>query len=244
MPLIDPYLKTSRAKVHLENLREHVAAFCNEPCEFIREDDFENQLHIVRMKIRDVPDHIPLIAGDVLSCLRASLDQLVWCLAKINATPGYPEGTAFPILESRDTPLFQRRITGVPTKAAKIIESLQPYNTPNAHAIRSHLLWRLNKMCNIDKHMRIPVRGVTGTVKWNTFVPFGDNVTFTEFDNNLEMRIPLALKSQMALNPRIPECRVLFGDSYWKIECDFGNIEAIYEFVANSVLPRFVRFFQ
>ena len=88
MSLVDPYLKTTRAKVHLEDLRARLLEFGKEPCEFIREDDVENQLHIVRMRVRPIPDDIPLIAGDLFYCLRASLDQLVWCLAKINATPG------------------------------------------------------------------------------------------------------------------------------------------------------------
>lgn len=242
--LTDPYLKTSRAKVHLENLREQLAAFCDEPCEFLREDDLENQLHILRMKIKDIPDAIPLIAGDLFYCLRASLDQLVWCLAKINATPGYPTGTAFPILEQRDIHLLQRRTSGVPAEAAKIIESLQPYNAANAEAVRGHLLWRLNKLCNIDKHMRIPVHGTTGIVQWDTFVPVGaKDLTVTEFDNNAVMKIPLSRKGEMAFNPSIPEFKVLFGDLYWEIECDFAGIEAIYEFVANSVIPRFTRFF-
>jgi hypothetical protein len=244
--LVDPYLKTTRAKVHLENLREKLAAFGNEPCEFFREDDVKNELHIIRMKAKDIPDEIPLIFGDLLYCLRSSLDQLVWCLAKINATPGYPEGTQFPILDERDVPRFNRQTSGVPAEAAKIIESLQPYNAPTPEGIREHLLWRLNKLCNIDKHTRIPVHGTTGVIVWDTIVPFSlpKEFVFKEFDNDGVMTIPLSLKAQMALNPRVPEFKVLFGDLYWKIECDFPHIEAIYEFVANTVIPRFAGFFQ
>jgi len=244
MPLVDPYLKTSRAKVHLENLREKLAIFCENPCEFIREDDLENQLHIVRMKIKDIPDEIPLILGDLLYCLRSALDQLVWCLAKINATPGYPEHTQFPILEQPDAQRFQRQTRGVPAEAARIIESLQPYKAPTPAAVREHLLWRLNRLCNIDKHIRIPIHGATGLVKWSTFVPFGaKDISLAEFDNNAVMKVPLSRKGQMALNPRVPEFKVLFGDLYWKIECDFAGIETLYEFVTNRVIPRFARFF-
>jgi hypothetical protein len=114
MPLVDPYLKTSRAKVDLEDSRERLGGFRKEPCAFIREDDVENQLHIVRMRVRAIPDDIPLIASDLFYCLRASLDQFVLCLAKINATPGNPEDTQFPILEQRDVPKFNRQTSGVP----------------------------------------------------------------------------------------------------------------------------------
>lgn len=239
--LVDPYLKTSRAKIHLENLREKLAAFCNNPCEFSREDDLENKLHVIRMKIKDIPDEIPLIFGDLLYCLRSSLDQLVWCLAKINATPGYPEGTQFPILEKRDIPRFRKQTSGVPADAARIIESLQPYNAANPNAIREHLLWRLNKLCNIDKHTRIPVHGSCGMVTWDQYPPLGGTYLHREFDNAV-MKIPLSKKSEMALDPRVPEFKVLFGDLYWKIECDLAGIEAIYEFVTNSVIPRFTGF--
>ena len=245
MSLVDPYLKTSRAKVHLENLRKQLDAFAKQPCEFLREDDADKQLHIIRMKVRAIPDDIPLIAGDLFYCLRASLDQLVWCLAKINATPGYPEHTQFPILENRDEPRFTRQTRGVPPEAAKIIESLQPYNTLDPADVKNHLLWRLNKLCNIDKHIRIPIHGVTGAVKWDTFVPvpLPPEFQLTQFGDDHVMKVPLSFKNQMALNPKIPEFKVQFGDLYWKIECNFGGIEAIYQFVSESIIPRFARFF-
>jgi hypothetical protein len=154
-PLVDPYLKTARAKEHLENLRNELTAFYeSKPCRLFREDDVENQLHVIRMQVTDTPDKIALIAGDIFYNLRASLDQLVWCLAKLSSV--YPKNTQFPILDSPNVSRFKRRTSGVPAKAVAIIKSLQPYNGPNRDAIRSHLLWRLDKLCNIDKHMRIP----------------------------------------------------------------------------------------
>jgi hypothetical protein len=244
-PLVDPYLKTTRARVHLENLRERIAVFSREPCDFIREDDAENRWHVIRIRFKDIPDDIPLIFGDLLYCLRSSLDQLIWCLAKINATPGYPEHTQFPILEERDNPRFNRQTRGMPAKALEIIESLQPYNAPTPDRIRENLLWRLNKLCNIDKHTRIPVHGVSGVIKWDTFVRFdSDKVFFPQFDETAVMKIPLALKDQVALNPRTPEFKVMFGDMYWDIQCDLADVEALYDFVANRVIPRFARFSQ
>jgi len=92
--LTDPYLKTARAKEHLEELRERLRLFReNEPISFKREDDTANQQHIMRIKIKVVPDKITLIAGDFLYCLRSSLDQLVWALAK--SVGSYPSGTQF-----------------------------------------------------------------------------------------------------------------------------------------------------
>jgi hypothetical protein len=235
MNLADPYLKTTRAKEHLETLKEELSVFYeSNPSHFVFEDDVKNQLHIIRMKIDDTPDRITLIAGDIFYNLRAALDQLVWRLAKL--TLPYPEDTQFPILESRNKSLFERRVAGVPAEAAAMIEALQPYNGGDIHG---HLLWQLNKLCNVDKHMRIPVRGTVGMVRWDT----PPMLLANGFDNNAEMRIPLAMKGKMALNPRVTEFCVTFGDMYWGVEVKVEGIEAIYEFVTNRVIPRFARFF-
>jgi hypothetical protein len=37
---------------------------------------------------------------------------------------------------------------------------------------------------------------------------------------------------------------VVFGDMYWGVACDFNAIEGMYEFVTNSVIPRFAGFFK
>jgi hypothetical protein len=236
MNLADPYLKTARAKEHLENLREELEIFYkSKPCRFTRQDDLENERHIVKMEVRNTPDNISLIAGDLFYCLRASLDQLVWCLAKL--TCPYPKGTQFPILDHRNAARFKSQTDGVPAEAAKIIESLQPYNGRDTASVHSHLLWRLNKMCNIDKHMRIPVYGSTGFV---TLPP--SILALGGFNNDFMMDIPLNLKSEMALDPKVT-LKVVFGDLFWTIECDFEGIEAMYAFVTDNVFPKFARFF-
>src|ERR1700682_1271322 len=118
--LVGPYLKTRRAEEHLENLRSQLRVFYDsEPCRFIREDDVENQMHLIRMKIADIPDPIPLIAGDAISNLRASLDHLVWQLAVV---PGeYPTKTQFPIFDKPNRRRFRGFTAGIPVQGAKMI---------------------------------------------------------------------------------------------------------------------------
>jgi hypothetical protein len=241
MNFADPYLKTSRAKEHLEALRQELTAFHeSKPCQLHSQDDPLNQLCRVDVRIKDTPDRISLIVGDVFYNLRSSLDQLVWCLAKLSVP--YPKGTHFPILEQRDHDRLKRQTSGVPTEAVSIIESLQPYNRGDIATIKDHLLWRLNKMCNIDKHMRIPVH--SSVVDF--FLP-ESIVGSSHFDNFGVMNIPLSLKpklkSYIALNPDV-SFKVVFGDSFWEVDCDLEGIDAIYDFVANSVIPRFARFFK
>jgi hypothetical protein len=87
--------------------------------------------------------------------------------------------------------------------------------------------------------MRIPVHGLLGRVRWLNAGPY----VLEGFDKNNKLEIPLDLKSTVALNPSVPETKVVLGDHYWKIECDMQGVERIYEFVANNVIPRFARFF-
>lgn len=240
MNLADPFLKTARAKEHLGALREELEIFQeSKPCKLHAKDDPIHGVCRVAVEIKHTPDRISLIAGDIFYNLRSALDQLVWCLAKL--TCPYPKQTQFPILEQSDIPRLQRQTSGVPAEAVAIIESLQPYNLGDVVAAKSHLLWRLNKMCNIDKHMRIPVHSSVVD-----FLLPASVVGSARFDNSGVMHIPLslepALKTYMEDNPGL-SFKVVFGDSFWGIECDVEEIAAMHDFVADKVIPRFARFF-
>src|ERR1039458_6707399 len=96
--LVDPYLKTERAKEHLDSLRNELDAFRkSKPYSITFEDDVEHDRYRMRLKVSDTPFRIPLIAGDLFYCLRSALDQLVFSLAQL--TTRDPKGTQFPILD-------------------------------------------------------------------------------------------------------------------------------------------------
>jgi hypothetical protein len=167
------------------------------------------------------------------------LDQLVWALA--HTTLPYPKGTQFPILDAPDDAKIAGWTRGAPAAAIAIISQLQPYTGQDATAIRGHLLWRLNKLCNIDKHRRIP------TDKNVTIVNFPDfpkaSVPLIDYDQDAGViRVPLHLKDKMRFDPTA-SLDVVFGDSHEGIECDFAGLEDIYEFVSDKVIPRFLSFF-
>jgi hypothetical protein len=239
--LADPYLKTARAKEHLEDLRERLRSFREaDPCSFRREDDLERQLHIITIKIKQIPDKLPLVVGDFLYCVRSALDQLVWALAK---NPGsYPKGTQFPIFETdyrRDK--FLQYTAGIHPDAFAIIEDLQPYKGRDQAEVKSHLLYRLNLLCNIDKHRRIPTDATALDFNFPHFPrKFLPSVSF---DHDAQMVIaPLRLKQYMALDPT-GAIEVFFGDSFEGVRCNFDGLEQIHNFVTNVVIPRFARFF-
>ncbi len=239
--LTEPYLKTVRAKVHLDALRNELNSFYqSKPYTLFPKENLKTGRYEVRIKMRDTPNMVPLILGDLLYCLRSALDQTIWQLAKLKSG-GYPEDTQFPILdkwnhEARKT--FKRQTAGVPAGAIGIIKALQPHHRANPSA---HLLWRLHALNNIDKHRRIPVWGDMLAID----LPHARTDLLAVLTRDAEHHMfsaPLSFKSQMTLKPEIP-MKVIFGDMAQGISCDFDGVETIYEFVADKVIPRFDRFF-
>src|SRR5579859_3666483 len=154
----------------------------------------------------------------------------------------YPKKTQFPIFDHVDAGKFKGCTSGVPAQAVSIIESLQPYHRRDAAAIKSDPLWRLNKLCNIDKHRRIPTDAVASDYSFPDFPR--QFVSLIEFDNDAGViSIPLSLKSKMTLDPTAA-VHVFFGDSYEGVRCNFTDLESIYDFVTVGVIPRFTGFFK
>lgn len=240
--LADAYLKTTRAKVHLDSLRDGINAFLeSKPITIRREDDVKRQVYRVRIILADPPVEIALIAGDLFYCLRSSLDQAIWALAKIRMGFGYPTHTQFPIFDhdtARNRAKFKQYTAGIPAVAKSIIKSLQPYHRANPSA---HRLSLLNSMCNIDKHRRIAVHGQELTFWFPDAGP--ELLAVATFDQKQQMiSVPLAYKSQMRFEPEV-SFKVIFGDYAMGVSSDYEAIKSVYHFVTNDVLPRFARFF-
>jgi hypothetical protein len=238
--LADPYLKLNWAKRHLEALDAELESFHKtNPCRFSREDDLKGNRHVLRVELPDIPDPICLMCGDAFYCMRSCLDQLVWRLAK--TTVVIPDGTQFPIFGKwgdREIKKFSRWLNGVPGDAVAIIRELQPANSsapPEAHP-----LWRINAMCNLDKHRRIPANGCQVDIRLPNARRGG--VTYETFDSGAVLSVPLSRKRELDLDPKV-SFQVVFGDATAKVRMGPRDIRDVYKFVADRVLPRFVRFF-
>jgi hypothetical protein len=241
--MADAKSKASRAKKHLGELRDELRRFRKSKPHRVRtERDLKNGGYLLYFKIRRIPPRIPLILGEFLYCTRSALDQLVWSLAKL--TFPYPDHTYFPILDvcnsdSRRT--FARYTNGVPADATRIIESLQPYHRGDAAAAHSDLLWRLNELCVIDKHRRIPVHGDESIFTF-PYLPRSLAPKIKFIRENV-MHVPASSKRQVRLDPKASFHEV-FGDMSEGIASDLEECEEIHNFVARDVLPRFASFFK
>lgn len=229
-------MKATRAKEHLDNLHSELKTYyATKACEFQRKDDLPNDQYCIRINVKDPPERLSLIAGDFFGTLRASLDHLVWALCTINLGK-YAQHTQFPIMENPDS--FKGQMTGIQAGAKAIIESLQPYHGKDKATIEANLLWRLNKLCNIDKHRRIPIHGSVTEFR----LPVGIKPIFDPPPNDNVMRFPLSMKSQVVLYDTVIFSAV-FGDSHEGVECNESDMEAMYKFVTEDVLPKFDGFF-
>jgi hypothetical protein len=243
--LADAYLKTSRARVHIDCLDKQLRAFYDsKPYTFFGKEDTKKSRYIIRFDLRQPPDGWWLIFGDAVNCLRAALDHTVFALASINRKTPYPEGTRFPIfdipLNSERRKQFRRMTTNVPAAAVAIIKRLQPYHRLKP---QTHLLSTLNALGNIDKHRRVPMHGQIFEFNFPN-VPVDLIKPVLVVDHKQQMlSVPIQFKGYMSLNPKMSN-KVIFGDMAVGAECDFDRIFQIYEFVAHNVIPRFARFFK
>jgi hypothetical protein len=266
--LADPYLKLGRAKMHLNTLDVLLKEFTGPKAYAVRRyEDSKQKRYCFECKLLDVPDDACLTVGDAFYNTRSSLDQLVWSLSGLSGK-NPPQTTQFPIFEyppsmKKDIERWDRQIAGVPAKALDEIKSLQPYHRGDSY--KAHPLWRLNAICNLDKHRRVPANGSEVLVTFPN-ITRGDvlglqsrgggavstrsplDFRVEAFDDRHIVSVPIADKAKLQLNPSI-SFKVNFGqgdarhpDALTICE-DTKGLWGIYNFVAEVVLPRFLRFF-
>ncbi len=236
--LTDPFLKTERAKTHLDDLLGEVDAWSNsQPWSLNRNDNISAGIYRLEIDYKDVPAKIYLILGDLLYCLRASLDQLVYQLASL--TTSQPEKTQFPIFDTFSPKKFKKCTNGIPARAAEIIDAFQPYNLGG----KSNLLWKLNELGNLDKHRRIPLFGKASTINFpDAPESIHELIKFAEEGGVFVVTAPLFCQGFLT-HVEVRDYKVVFGHLD-KIECDVDQIKQIYHFVTERVIPSFVPLFE
>jgi hypothetical protein len=158
-PLTGILAKIKRAKEHIDDLEIAIRDFRNtEPYRTDSKPDYNTTtiIHYVS-HIEDVPERIPLVAGDAIHNLRSALDHLVYQIIRANGkTPDRPE---YPIHETFQK--YQRAISGAKkglvaqlgNPAMNIIDSTQPYLGGEDK------FWILHELDRIDKHRLLLTAG-------------------------------------------------------------------------------------
>jgi hypothetical protein len=181
-----------------------------------------------------------LIVGDAVSCLRGSLDHLAYALTLV-AGGTLNERANFPVIgvdNGSGRKSFNLAVNGITEHAVPIIKSLQPYHSGDAY--KSTKLWQLHRLWNIDKHRRIPFHAQV--TKTQIGCP-ADMLPFVgRSDDGSVMRFPLAAKDQLQFNPTV-DTTIYFGDESEGISVTYADLDDMYKFVRNDVMPRFKSFF-
>ena len=237
--LKNPKLKLERAKEHLEILDVKVREFFDaKPFSITTYEDVQNALYVMRIKIPIIDIKLAIIAGDAVDNLRSALDHIAWQLA-LTKTSRPHDRTAFPIIDI-NTPEKMRRfdnVTGdIPPAAVNEIKTLQPYLRGPTY--KADLLWKLDKLCNINKHRVIPAHGTALDIKF----PKGIKPIVSTLNDEYIMAVPIALKTQMQLAPP-PTTYIFLGSEVDGLVISINELSQIYKFVSDDVFPRFTSFF-
>jgi hypothetical protein len=145
--------KIERAKKHIDDLKVLLRAFSEANEDGLRvEDDPQTGDKVYMLRLNPMPSDIPLVIGDAAHNLRSALDHLV-CQFALKAGMTDIQPYSFPIYEvvPRDMANLRRKIQGIDPGAARLIESLQPYQGGNDG------LKALSELDNFDKHRLLVV---------------------------------------------------------------------------------------
>jgi hypothetical protein len=243
--LLYPQMKTERAETHLKQLQEVLAGFLANPYTDTEPDDEKRGLHIVRIALNTAPKTVPTLIGDYAYNLRSALDQLAWQLSLLSGrTPS--RSSSFPIHTgdtTKDRERFMRCTWDIPCEAIEAIKLLQPYQ--RGKAFKSHPLWQLNKLCNLDKHATIGYSCTEAKFRFHTRgVP--EPPVVPDYDTGVtQVLIPLVHQDDVKVELLPPE--PVFGKPIEApgatFELSQEQVAEIHRFIKNEVLDRFDRFF-
>jgi hypothetical protein len=162
-----PRFKIARASRGLKELGDELIAFGNQhPHEIVRYNDTDRREQVFFLRIYQTPPPILGVStGEFIHNLRSALDHLANALP-LKAGAIRPAKTQFPVFVRKEPdhadkslPCFDRdapRFIGDVTDAAMmVVQSVQPYNRPEAP--QDHPLAVLHDFWNWDKHNAIPV---------------------------------------------------------------------------------------
>jgi hypothetical protein len=189
-PLAGTRAKIHRANQHIAGLKAELAAGSGRDYHVEKETGRENP-NLITYRARADDDAMAaygVVVGDVIHNLRSALDHTVWQLVLANGqTPDHR--TMFPI--TRSSAEFEDRrggLRGVSEQAHAVIESVQPYHTPEPSvAPENSFLWMLNELSRWDKHrvLNVTAARMSG---WNIRIAGG----LTRSMTSVPMPNPLA----------------------------------------------------
>lgn len=147
--------KLNRARELLESLKNEVKIFLDsQPYRIRAKRDDDARLIYFLTEVKEVPENIPTLAGDILQNLRSALDHKAYELFQANSG-GEGRHVYFPIDGDRGSyeANKERRTKGMSQAAKDFFDSINPYEEGN------HVLWQIHELNNLDKHRTLVTSG-------------------------------------------------------------------------------------
>lgn len=247
-PLYDAARKLERAREHIEALDAEIDAFIkSKPFSFEKEINAEGTHQIHRLKVTATPDRrLPLILGDAVHNLRATLDYLICQLVLAKDSKADCSGSQFPILRNETDwkqRYVKRMIDGVDDDPLKIVKGFQPYHYGDTY--HEHVFWGLAVLSNRDKHRTLNINrmGFKAHLRpgWEVEMFNEGDVFVTAYT------IPLADNPDETFVPTLVG-ELTFGEGGELVNREPVRIGTpylwqVYELIRDNVLPRFAGYF-
>lgn len=241
--LKNPILKIERARDHLEALDDELNTFyATNPCEVTSHEFPDDDKYVIRLKLTVAPSHLSVVFADAIYCMRSALDQLAWQLA-LTGTDTPFRRTEFPVcheLTAENEARIRNVLQDVPGPAADVIRSLQPYHRGTAY--KEDPLWRIDTLCNFDKHRGIPVHSTFVAFQVPAIVDVEDCKPEQIGEGEFILALPMSVKAQME-RAQNPKAGVAFGSQEEQIMVNPQDAVAMLEYVRDAVIERFGEFF-
>ena len=147
--------KIRRARDQINSLKSDMDRFCEDIQQSIVHEvcqDADEQVWVFRDAPPNVPIEWSVRLGEILYNLRSALDHLVWQLVLANGqNPG--RHNAFPIVNKQcNWQGATSQLKDVTPEVEIMIKRLQPYTGGIGFPFDVSAFWKLNSLCNIDKH--------------------------------------------------------------------------------------------
>lgn len=244
-------LKLQRANVHIKSLNRSIKRFLerNNDAVVLNEPDLKGfgKMYTINPA---APDSWGLMAGDVLSNMRASLDHIAWALATKHKKGQieFPRAVQFPIFDDKDKYRNEspRMINEVLPTAHAEIARVQPYNAPDWP--ETDYLRVLNILVNDDKHRLLTSTVVQAQLGPAAILNPGRNtwnspVFRQPYKLLIGNRITEALEKQN-LKPKLTTFVTFSAENSPIDGYAIDYLSLIHNFIRDEIIPRFAGFFK
>jgi hypothetical protein len=252
-PTVDAVVaKLDRANKHILVAKRLAERFMKRECKTADQVNSVTNLIELRAVLPAPPMLISLVLGDAVHNLRSALDHTVF--AAVMSNPERPPDTPnvrtmFPVSDSPQgfaDQLKRGRLRGLPGRAIRVVDSLQPYHRRNLDPDNTrHPLFILDHLENIDKHRRLTLCACVGT-SGQTRLKFDNGPQDVRiahkrvYDGDVLARFPRPTPEQGGLNVDGKlSFSVLFRESVFPTEVDpISVLHQIDVYIRRTVLRR------